>query len=158
MPSFALGGIRRFPTLLALVVAVTFAAWLGSAADGQGKPGNAEHTRPGRIPGRPPGSWALPTRRPPSRSFVCFRISSSIIHPLLITRYPGGNRLIVGEQSGVLYSFADSPNAKADLFLDLPRELKTIRLLAEAKGVEAVCGLAFHPDFERNVSATSAIP
>ena len=71
-------------------------------------------------------------------------------HPLLIARYPGGNRLIVGEQAGVLYSFADNPDARADLFLDLPRELKTIHLLAGAKEVEAVYGLAFHPDFERN--------
>ena len=39
---------------------------------------------------------------------------------MLIARYPEGNRLFVGEQSGVLYSFPDSPDAKADLFLDLP--------------------------------------
>ena len=71
-------------------------------------------------------------------------------HPLLIARYPGGNRLIVGEQSGVLYSFADDPDARADLFLDLPRQLRTIHRLAGAKEVEAVYGLAFHPDFERN--------
>ena len=71
-------------------------------------------------------------------------------HPLLIARYPEGNRLIVGEQSGVLYSFADDPNARADVFLDLPRQLRTIHRLAGAKEVEAVYGLAFHPDFERN--------
>ena len=149
MPLFALGGIRRFPAILALVVAVTFAAWLGSAADGQGKPGNAEPTRPGRIPwtiSRVLGSPDPPTPFKVVRVFPNLKFD----HPLLITRYPGGDRLIVGEQSGVLYSFADNPDAKADLFLDLPRELKTIRLLAEAKGVEAVYGLAFHPDFERN--------
>jgi putative heme-binding domain-containing protein len=71
-------------------------------------------------------------------------------HPLLIARYPGGSRLIVGEQSGVLYSFADDPNARAQLFLDLPREIQTIKRLAGAKDVEAIYGLAFHPDFERN--------
>jgi putative heme-binding domain-containing protein len=71
-------------------------------------------------------------------------------HPLLITRYPGGDRLIVGEQSGILYSFRDAPDAKADLFIDLRKELKTIHMLAGAKEVEAVYGLAFHPEFERN--------
>jgi len=71
-------------------------------------------------------------------------------HPVLIARYPGSSRLIVGEQSGVLYSFADKPDTRTDLFLDLPRELKTIHLLAGAKEVEAVYGLAFHPNFEQN--------
>ena len=50
----------------------------------------------------------------------------------------------------MLYSFADKPDAKAELFFDLRKELKTIHLLAEAKDVEAVYGLAFHPDFEKN--------
>jgi glucose/arabinose dehydrogenase len=71
-------------------------------------------------------------------------------HPLLITRFPSGDRFVVGEQAGVLYSFRDSPDAKADLFMDLRKEIKTIGLLAGAKEVEAVYGLAFHPEFERN--------
>jgi putative heme-binding domain-containing protein len=71
-------------------------------------------------------------------------------HPLLIVRGPGSNRLFVGEQAGVLYSFTDNPDAKADLFFDLRKELKTIHLLPGAQEVEAVYGLAFHPDFEKN--------
>jgi hypothetical protein len=50
----------------------------------------------------------------------------------------------------VLYPFLDKPDAKADLFFDLRRELKTIHLLSGAKAVEAVYGLAFLPDFEKN--------
>jgi hypothetical protein len=69
---------------------------------------------------------------------------------LLIVRAPKGDRLFVGEQAGVLYSFPDTPDARADLFFDLRRELKTIHLLPGAKAVEAVYGLAFHPDFETN--------
>jgi putative heme-binding domain-containing protein len=71
-------------------------------------------------------------------------------HPLLMTRAPGSDRLFVGEQSGVLYSFRAKPDAKAELFIDLRKELKTISLHPEAGGVEAVYGLVFHPDFESN--------
>jgi putative heme-binding domain-containing protein len=71
-------------------------------------------------------------------------------HPLLIARAPGDNRLFVGEQRGVLYSFVDKPGAKAELFFDLRKEIKTIHLHPGAKEVEAVYGLVFHPDFERN--------
>src|SRR5262249_5952574 len=88
----------------------------------------------------------------PSPPFQVVRVFPNLKfeHPLLIPRVPGSNRIIVGEQSGVLYSFPDDPDARADVFLDLPRELKTIHQLAGAKEVEAVYGLAFHPDFAQN--------
>jgi putative heme-binding domain-containing protein len=63
---------------------------------------------------------------------------------------PGSNRFVVGEQSGILYSFTDTSDAKAELFLDLTREIQTIHQLAGAKQVEAVYGVAFHPKFEQN--------
>src|SRR5262245_43347206 len=44
--------------------------------------------------------------------------------PLLIARAPGLDRLFVGEQAGVLHSFSDRPDAKAELFFDLRKELK----------------------------------
>jgi putative heme-binding domain-containing protein len=71
-------------------------------------------------------------------------------HPLLLARAPGMDRLFVGEQDGVLYSFVDKPDAKADLFFDLRKEVKTIKQLPGAKDIEAVYGLTFHPDFEKN--------
>src|SRR5439155_4018115 len=71
-------------------------------------------------------------------------------HPLLLARAPGMDRLFVGEQDGVLYSFVDRPDAKADLFFDLRKEIKTLPLLPGAKDVESVYGLTFHPDFEKN--------
>jgi putative heme-binding domain-containing protein len=70
--------------------------------------------------------------------------------PLLLVRGPEGNRLFVGEQSGALYSFRDDPDAKAELFIDLRQEIKTIPLLPKAKSVEIVYGLVFHPDFAQN--------
>jgi putative heme-binding domain-containing protein len=71
-------------------------------------------------------------------------------HPLLMARAPGSNRLFVGEQDGVLYSFVDRPDARAELFYDLRKEIQTLHLLPEAKEVEAVYGLTFHPDFANN--------
>jgi putative heme-binding domain-containing protein len=70
--------------------------------------------------------------------------------PLLLARCPGSDRLFVGEQAGILYSFANRQDATADLFFNLRTELKTLHLLPDARGVESVYGLAFHPDFQRN--------
>ena len=70
--------------------------------------------------------------------------------PLLLARCPGSDRLFVGEQAGLLYSFANKPDAQADLFLDLRKEIKTVHLNPAAKEVETVYGLVFHPDFQKN--------
>src|SRR5688572_19151202 len=42
--------------------------------------------------------------------------------PLLMARMPGSDRLFVGEEAAVLYSFVDKPDATADLFFDLRKE------------------------------------
>lgn len=70
--------------------------------------------------------------------------------PLLLARAPGMDRLFVGEQAGVLFSFPNKPDAKADLFIDLRKEIKTLNLLPNAKAIESVYGLVFHPQFEKN--------
>ena len=71
-------------------------------------------------------------------------------HPLLMARTPGMDRWFVGEQDGAIFSFLDRPDAKADLFFDLRKELKTLALLPLAKGIDALYGLTFHPQFEKN--------
>lgn len=70
--------------------------------------------------------------------------------PLLLVRGPEGNRMFAGEQSGKLFSFTDDANAKAELFIDLKKEVTTIPLLPKAKAVEIVYGLVFHPEFAKN--------
>src|SRR5206468_2796774 len=45
--------------------------------------------------------------------------------PLLLARCPGSERLFVGEQAGVLYSFENRPDTKAELFCDLRSEIAT---------------------------------
>jgi putative heme-binding domain-containing protein len=72
-------------------------------------------------------------------------------NPTLITSAPGTDRLFVGEQAGKLFSFRPSPEpAKADLFLDLTRELKTWDTKGKVRGIEGLYGLAFHPQFARS--------
>jgi glucose/arabinose dehydrogenase len=124
-------------------------AWLGAAVGKGLKPENAQPARVARAPWTSSRVVGSPDPPPP---FQVVRVFPNLKfeHPLLITRIPGSNRIVVGEQSGVLYSFADVPQARAELFSDLPREIKTVHQLAGAKEVEAVYGLAFHPSFEQN--------
>jgi putative heme-binding domain-containing protein len=70
--------------------------------------------------------------------------------PLLMAHLPGSDRLFIGEQAGVIYSFENKPAAKAELFFDLRKELTTLHLLPEAQGVDSLYGLAFHPQFATN--------
>ena len=70
-----------------------------------------------------------------------------------MARRPGSERLFVGEQAGVLQPFRGRTGREGgSLFRPARTEIKTIRLLPGAKKVEAVYGLAFHPDFEKNRS------
>jgi putative heme-binding domain-containing protein len=149
MPLSILDRIRRLLTGF-LIVATALVGCHGLAAAGGDKAGNDEQPRSGRLPwttSRIAGSPDPPAPFKVVRMFPKLKFE----HPLLIARVPGSNRFIVGEQAGILFSFdGDRPDAGAEPFLDLSRELTTIRLLAGAKQVEAVYGLAFHPDFERN--------
>src|SRR3977135_1447602 len=124
MPSSALDGGRRFPTILAIMLAAVFVTWLGSAAGEGKKPGNAEPTRSGRTPWTASRVVGTPDPPPPFKVVRAFP-NLKFDHPLLLARPPGSDRLFVGEQAGVLYSFLDKPDAKAELFFDLRKELKT---------------------------------
>ncbi len=109
----------------------------------------AEPAKPARTPwttSRVVGSPDPPAPFKVVRAFPNLKFD----HPLLLVRYPENDRLIVGEQAGVLYSFANRPDATAEMFFDLRKEVKTIGLHAGAKEIEAVYGLAFHPDFATN--------
>jgi uncharacterized repeat protein (TIGR03806 family) len=72
-------------------------------------------------------------------------------NPLLMARAPGGKRLFVGEHYGKIFSFPDDQNcAKADLFIDLPKEIRTWGPKKNGKRFDALYGLAFHPRFAEN--------
>jgi putative heme-binding domain-containing protein len=126
---------------LPLLFVAAFAAWLVPSAAGPAKSARTPWTT-SRVVGSPDP--------PPPFKVVRAFPNLKFRHPLLLARCPGSDRLFVGEQEGVLYSFPDKPDAKADLFFDLRKEIKTVHLLPDAKEIEAVYGLTFHPDFEKN--------
>jgi glucose/arabinose dehydrogenase len=112
-------------------------------------PGQAKPKKPMRVPWTTSRVVGSPDPPPPFKVVRVFP-GLKFDHPLLMASQPGSERLFVGEQAGVLYSFADRPDAKADVFFDLRTEIKTIHLHPEASAIEAVYGLAFHAEFEKN--------
>src|SRR5439155_22171161 len=102
----------------------------------------ADAAKPVRAPWTTSRVTGSPDPPPPFKVVRAFP-NLKFEHPLLLARAPGMDRLFAGEQDGVLYSFVDRPDAKADLFFDLRKEIKTIHLLPGAQDVEAVYGLTF---------------
>ncbi|HEY7155108.1 MAG TPA: PQQ-dependent sugar dehydrogenase, partial [Gemmataceae bacterium] len=136
-------------SVLPLMVGAGLVGWLASSSAQSPKPRRSESAKSARIPWTTSRVVGSPDPPPPFKVVRAFP-NLKFEHPLLLARCPGSDRLFIGEQAGVLYSFPDKPDAKADVFFDLRKELQTIHLLAEAKEVEAIYGLTFHPDFEKN--------
>jgi putative heme-binding domain-containing protein len=148
--SLRLQGHRSIAALaLAAVPLSGFLAWIASTAAQTPQAKNGQPAKPVRTPWTTSRVVGSPDPPPPYKVVRAFP-KVKFHHPLLIARPPGSDRLFVGEQDGVLYSFADNPDAKAELFFDLRKELKTIHLLADAKEVEALYGMTFHPKFQTN--------
>jgi putative heme-binding domain-containing protein len=109
--------------------------------------------RDGATPKRQPWTTSrvvgTPDPPPPFKAVVAFP-NLKFKHPLLVARQPGSNRLFVGEQDGRIYSFENRPDAKAEVFFDLKKEVKTVTYHPGAKEVESVYGLVFHPQFAKN--------
>src|SRR6516165_5893328 len=62
-------------------------------------------------------------------------------NPLLLRNAPGTDRLFIGEQEGRLYSFPNDQNvSKADLFLDLTKEIHSWDPKGKVKGVGNLYG------------------
>ncbi len=151
MPSPFPRGRRLFNTVAALplLLAVAFGVWIVAAAAEPPQAKDAEPVKSARTAWKTSRVVGSPDPPAPFKVVRAFP-NVKFEHPLLLARCPGSDRLFVGEQAGVLYSFADKSDAKAELFCDLRTEIKTINLLPQAKEVEAVYGLTFHPDFEKN--------
>ena len=131
-------------TMLTILLTVGSVARLAPAADEGEKP-----AQPGRIPWTTSRVVGSPDPPPPFKVVRAFP-NLKFEHPLLIARYPGSNRLVVGEQSGILYSFR-RPTGCPGRPLHRPAPgAQDDPPARRGEGVEAVYGLAFHPDFERN--------
>src|SRR5262245_57582505 len=143
------GHTSNAASVLSAIVLAASLAWISSSAAEAPQGKNGPPAKPARTPWTTSRVVGSPDPPPPYKVVRAFP-KVKFHHPLLIARPPGSDRLFVGEQDGVLYSFADSPDAKAELFFDLRKELKTIHLLADAKEVEALYGMTFHPKFQTN--------
>ena len=131
------------------LLGVGCAAWLASSMSKTPDAHGAEPAKSARTPWTTSRVVGSPDPPPPFKVIRAFP-NLKFEHPLLMARCPGSDRLFVGEQAGVVYSFLNRPDAKANLFFDLRKEIKTIHLTPQAKEVEAIYGLTFHPDFEKN--------
>ena len=71
--------------------------------------------------------------------------------PVDLTRMPDSDRLFLVEQAGKIYSFpAKEDVERPDLFVDLAAKFQSLVPHPQAKGITAVYGLVFHPNFAQN--------
>ncbi|HJZ89547.1 MAG TPA: PQQ-dependent sugar dehydrogenase, partial [Gemmataceae bacterium] len=70
---------------------------------------------------------------------------------LHITSAPGTDRLFVCEQGGKILSFPPKPDVdKADLVIDVSKDLTSWKAGGNVQGFDALYGLTFHPKFAEN--------
>lgn len=121
------------------------AAVAGSLAADDARPGLAA-----RVPWTTSRITGSPEPPPPYRTERIYpRLSFQ--NPLDIAFAPGSDRLFVVEQSGKIYSIPQEPDCrKADLFLDLPREVRGLDKSSDYGGVDSALALTFHPRFADN--------
>src|SRR5437016_14051672 len=78
-----------------------------------------------RVPWTTSRITGSPDPPPPYRIVRAFP-KLTFKNPLLITRFPGTSRFLVGEFAGKIVSFPNDPNcARADVFFDLKTDLKS---------------------------------
>src|SRR3954469_22644590 len=107
------------------VAAMIVATWLCccAAAEEPARPKLAAN----RIPWTASRVFGSPDPPPPYKIVRAFP-NIKLEKPLLMSRCPGSDRLFIGEQAGLLYSFKNEPDAKAELFFDLRKELTSLDL------------------------------
>lgn len=110
----------------------------------------AAQEREGRVPWTTSRIAGTPDPPPPYRLVRAFpRLTFD--KPVEIVRSGDLGRLFVVQQYGRILSFPETEGVeKADLFLDLPREIRGWEGVADCKGVDQSYGLAFHPKFAEN--------
>jgi putative heme-binding domain-containing protein len=143
---------RNYSVFLLVTIAICPSFLTGCAAESPG-PAKAPD-RPFGIQSRVPWTTSRVTGTPePPPPYKIGRAFPKLTfkNPLLLTNAPGTERLFIGEQAGKLFSFPnDQSIAKADLFLDLTTEIHSWDPKGKVKGIDAVYGLAFHPQFAKN--------
>lgn len=71
--------------------------------------------------------------------------------PIFLVRAPGIERWFLGERFGVIYSFPKDPKVdKADVVLDLKKDIHSWGPADNVKGIQECYALTFHPQFAKN--------
>ncbi|MBN9121486.1 MAG: PQQ-dependent sugar dehydrogenase [Planctomycetes bacterium] len=136
---------RAFTRISAVVVgfaAVSLVCALGWPTRAADEPSKRKAWTTSKVAGSP--------EPPPKYKSVRAFTEAKFDHPLLIVKCPGSERLFVGEQAGALYSLANKPDAKPDVFLDFRKDYQKLVANPNAKGISELYGLVFHPQFEKN--------
>ena len=133
-----------------LVLATAFLAFFGLLPALPTASSDTPKTKPPALPKRSPWTTSRVIGSPdPPHPFTIERAFPKLAfkNPLLMART--GDRFFIGEHAGKIFSFPDDQNvAKADLFFDLTTGLRWDR--SRFSGIDAVYGLAFHPNFAKN--------
>jgi putative heme-binding domain-containing protein len=127
-----------------LALALSF-DWSSHAADDRDKakdPGPRKPWTTSKVTGAP--------EPPPKYKSARVFPNAKFNHPLLIAHCPGSDRFFIGEQEGRLFSLANKPEAKPEVFLDLRKDYKLLVPNPSARGISELYGLVFHPQFEKN--------
>ena len=71
--------------------------------------------------------------------------------PVQLVPFPGHRRYALVEEEATIYSFRNDPACdKADLFLDLRKEIRNLDKVDRCRGVDASYSIAFDPAFAKN--------
>src|SRR5262245_17159210 len=139
-PALAVRSLSVTASAVVFLWVASYLACLVSPAADPVRGGGGEVAKAARVPWPTSRVVGAPEPPPPFKVVRAFP-NLKFEHPLLMARCPGSDRLFVGEQAGVLYSFKNEPDARPDLFFDIRKEIKTVGQLAGAKEVESVYGL-----------------
>jgi len=130
--------IRAAAVLLALPL-------LSAVASAQDKSGE-------RVPWTTSHLTGSPEPPPPLRSERVFP-NLNFKAPVQLVPFPDRRRWVLVEEHGNLYSFPNDPACeKADLLIDLRKEIRNLEKLEGVRGVGSSYSLAFDPDFAKNRS------
>ena len=135
---------------VALALAVAALAERAPRAGDSGGAGDRPYGIAARVPWRASRVSGTPEPPPPYEARRAFgRLTFN--NPLDIAFAPGTNRVFVAEQYGKIYSFPNDDNcAKADLFADLPQQVRSWQGIPFCRGVSGIYGMTFDPDFRKN--------
>ena len=137
---------RRFARVVGVASIAVIACFL-TRSDAPSVAGPAVEKRLAWKTSKVVGSPEPPHRYRVVRTFTKLQFKN----PLHITNAPGTDRLFVLEQAGRILSFPGRPDVeKADLVIDVSKDLTNWKPGDKVQGFDALYGMTFHPKFAEN--------